>query len=156
MECPHCAGILQMDEDWIGIEGECPVCGKDIIISKEPVEKKKEKLRVKRPEHQTYNSDVTPSPPGNESVSPEKELQPTPKMMVWVTPPDQWGYNETKWLKDGRKCPRCGGTLWKLSSPNPSWPLGLIMSGLVALFRKCHCPACGKIPNNELTPAGKK
>jgi len=34
-KCPHCSHVIEMENDWIGLEGECPFCGGVIIIEKQ-------------------------------------------------------------------------------------------------------------------------
>ena len=32
--CPKCKRVVEADEDWIGVEAECPFCGATITVSK--------------------------------------------------------------------------------------------------------------------------
>ena len=32
INCPHCGGTLEVQEDWIGMETECPLCQKAFVI----------------------------------------------------------------------------------------------------------------------------
>ncbi|MBN1865444.1 MAG: DUF4234 domain-containing protein [Victivallales bacterium] len=50
MKCRHCAHVLEVEEGWIGLEGECPSCGKDILIEKQVIEVEeplRPKLKIK-------------------------------------------------------------------------------------------------------------
>lgn len=35
-KCPHCSAELVAEEDWIGMEVECPTCSRSFILAKEP------------------------------------------------------------------------------------------------------------------------
>ena len=34
--CPHCQQMLEFQEDWIGMNATCPLCGRDFIITHVP------------------------------------------------------------------------------------------------------------------------
>jgi rRNA maturation endonuclease Nob1 len=50
MTCSHCSGVMEMDEDWIGMEGECPSCGGAITIQKTLAVQNTEPLKVIKPD----------------------------------------------------------------------------------------------------------
>ena len=31
-KCPHCNAEFEADQEWIGMQAQCPVCGKEIVI----------------------------------------------------------------------------------------------------------------------------
>ena len=35
--CPHCGQRIEAEPDWVGMEVECPTCGKTIVVQKPPV-----------------------------------------------------------------------------------------------------------------------
>lgn len=42
IKCPHCGESLEVQDEWVGMETTCPVCGKDFVIPRRPA-------AVKRP-----------------------------------------------------------------------------------------------------------
>lgn len=37
LKCPACSAVIQADDAYAGLEGECPTCGADILVGQPPV-----------------------------------------------------------------------------------------------------------------------
>lgn len=40
MKCPFCSGEIEIETEWLGSEGECPYCGKTIVLGDKAPERK--------------------------------------------------------------------------------------------------------------------
>jgi RsiW-degrading membrane proteinase PrsW (M82 family) len=64
--CPLCGGSIEGEESWIGLEGDCPLCGKKITIPKPDVPK-----HTHLPQHAAIPVHAPQSPPETASPGPQ-------------------------------------------------------------------------------------